>query len=199
MEPHVRERLTGAVVLVVLVVLLVPELFTGPRSTPAPAAEAAGDAGPPMRSYTIDLAADAAARAPAAESVSSAPTPVAPAVAPVTEPASSAAAADGPPESRAALPALPAGGPGAEAGRDAAATARGWAIQLGSFSSRANAQRLVRELGDKGYEAYVLPTRGGSRELFRVRVGSARTREEARALGGRLRSSGYDGTLVPPP
>lgn len=191
--------MTGAVVLVALVVLLVPELFTGPRSAPAPAAAVAGDAGPPMRSYTIDLAADVAARAPAAETVPPVPMPVAPAAAPVTEPAPSAAAAAGPPGPGMEPAAPPAGGPEAEAGHDAAAAARGWAIQLGSFSSRANAQRLVRELGDKGYEAYVVPTRGGSRELFRVRVGSARTREEARTLGGRLRASGYEGALVPPP
>ncbi|TLY77921.1 MAG: hypothetical protein E6K49_06885 [Gammaproteobacteria bacterium] len=58
-----KERLTGAIVLVALIVLLVPALLTGPiRSAPAPqgAAPVAGE--PPLRSYTIDLADDSHTR-----------------------------------------------------------------------------------------------------------------------------------------
>ena len=60
----VKERLTGAIILVGLIVLLVPEVLTGPvRSAPAPqgAAPAAGE--PPLRSYTIDLADESHTRA----------------------------------------------------------------------------------------------------------------------------------------
>ncbi len=52
-----KERLTGAIILVVLIVLLVPELLSGPsRSAPAPQAAATSSEEPPLRSYTIDLA-----------------------------------------------------------------------------------------------------------------------------------------------
>ena len=57
-----KERLTGAIILVVLIVLLVPELLTGPihpSATPA----AASPVEPPLRSYTINLADDAHPRA----------------------------------------------------------------------------------------------------------------------------------------
>jgi DedD protein len=55
----VKERLTGAIILVVLIVLLVPELLSGPsRSVPAPQAAATSSEEPPLRSYTIDLADD---------------------------------------------------------------------------------------------------------------------------------------------
>jgi cell division septation protein DedD len=54
----VKERLTGAIILVALLVLLVPELLTGP--TPRAVADAAGTEGAPLRSYTIDLAEDGA-------------------------------------------------------------------------------------------------------------------------------------------
>ena len=52
-----KERLTGAIILVAFIVLLVPELLTGPvRSGPAPPATATSAEEPPLRSYTIDLA-----------------------------------------------------------------------------------------------------------------------------------------------
>jgi cell division septation protein DedD len=56
----VKERLTGAIILVVLIVLLVPELLSGPsRSAPAPQAATPSTEEPPLRSYTINLADDA--------------------------------------------------------------------------------------------------------------------------------------------
>jgi len=55
----VKERLTGAIILVVLVVLLVPELLSGPKgpaaTPPAPGAASPSSEEPPLRSYTINL------------------------------------------------------------------------------------------------------------------------------------------------
>ncbi|MFO1401916.1 MAG: SPOR domain-containing protein [Steroidobacteraceae bacterium] len=52
-EDRLKQRLTGAAIVVALMVLLVPEMFRG-RPPAAPAA--AGNArGPPLRAYTIDL------------------------------------------------------------------------------------------------------------------------------------------------
>jgi DedD protein len=60
LDSLVKERLTGAIILVVLIVLLVPELLSGPsRSAPASRPTMAAPASseePPLRSYTIDLA-----------------------------------------------------------------------------------------------------------------------------------------------
>ncbi|MGA8706912.1 MAG: hypothetical protein WB646_07980, partial [Steroidobacteraceae bacterium] len=62
MENRLKERLTGAAILVALIVLLVPEMFRGQRGdTAAPASS--GD-GPPIRSYTIDLSNSPASKAP---------------------------------------------------------------------------------------------------------------------------------------
>lgn len=64
-----KERLTGAIILVVLIVLLVPELLSGPsRSVPAPQAAATSSEEPPLRSYTINLADDSHATAAASVS-----------------------------------------------------------------------------------------------------------------------------------
>ena len=52
MESRAKQRLTGAIILVALFVLLVPELLTGPGDS-HPAADSPSGEG--MRSYTIDL------------------------------------------------------------------------------------------------------------------------------------------------
>jgi DedD protein len=54
MENRLKERLTGAAILVALIVMLVPEMFHGQGGDVATVAGSSGE-GPPVRSYTIDL------------------------------------------------------------------------------------------------------------------------------------------------
>lgn len=256
LDARVKERLTGAIVLVALLVLLVPELLTGPgRSAPAAAVtKSAEGEGAQMRSYTINLA-DGAAKAAAPGPSSAAPIAPLPAPAPSGDaPASAegsaqpegsaapneAAAADakastpGPsPESSSSaassdstvpkpLPAPakePAKRPAAAeapepsapprtpstkvASADPAparpvATGTGFAVQVGSFASRENAERLARELKGKGFAATVSPG-SGKKRLWRVRVGPEPDRAAAAALGARLRAQGQSGAVVPYP
>jgi DedD protein len=76
----VKERLTGAIILVVLIVLLVPELLSGPsRSAPVPQAAATSSEEPPLRSYTINLADDSHSGASANTSTPQASGPAQPA------------------------------------------------------------------------------------------------------------------------
>jgi DedD protein len=53
----------------------------------------------------------------------------------------------------------------------AAPTSRGWAVQLGSFASRATADRMVKDLSQQGQSAFVMPVRSGNSTLYRVRIG----------------------------
>jgi DedD protein len=93
LDIQVKERLTGAVILVALVVLLVPELLSGPTHAKAPAASPgrtltpasaglAKGAEAPLRSYTFDMADDGRARVPASAADEAKEPP-----APVVEPA----------------------------------------------------------------------------------------------------------------
>jgi DedD protein len=251
-DVHVKERLTGAIILVALVVLLVPELLSG-SGRPAPTARAA-DPGVPMRSYTIDLANEAGAqhRAPASPVAASAPR-TEPAPAPVqsaarpadasspdadgadatgssaadrhdrsTETPAPASPSVGPSHSRptagastlvpaspsssgsAGAPARgvhPASSPKAPSARAATPTAppvAGWMIQLGSFASRDNAERLARELRGKGFPTSVNESAGNGRRRYRVRVGPEADRPAALVLATKLRAAGHSGSLVPP-
>jgi DedD protein len=57
----------------------------------------------------------------------------------------------------------------------------GWAVQLGSFSSQATAERLSAELRRDGYDAFVMPVKSNSATLYRVRIGPVPSREQADA------------------
>ena len=196
----VKERLTGAIILVGLVVVLVPELLNGPIR---PAARVRGPASaeePPLRSYTINLAdesrggsgtfalkpAGSSSPAPAAE-----PAPSARAVAP----AAARTAANTPtslpqPLTARATPAAPA-----SASTTPAASGAGYVVQLGSFASRSNAQRLAQQVHGLGYTVSV--SRGTTgRHLYRVRVGPARERAAAEDLAAQLRTQGHAGAVV---
>ena len=185
-----KERLTGAVILVVFVVIVVPALLSGPPHPAAPAATA-GVEGPPMRSYTIDLTEPAGTQPPITP-MTVAPPPApgaesAPIPAPLPTPAPAPA-----PESAPA----PAQAPVAES--RPASVETGFAVQIGSFASRANAEGLVVKLGKGGFPAFISPT-GNGRKLYRVRVGPVADRASAQQLAARLAEAGQPGKVVDHP
>ncbi len=72
----------------------------------------------------------------------------------------------------------------------------GWAVQVGAFASLDKAQRLRRELVDKGYAVYVQPVTSNGQTLHRVRVGPASERSQAEAFAGKLKTAGYAGRVT---
>ena len=211
-----KERLTGAIILVALIVLLVPELLTGPirkklapaASSTAASAPAAGDgrmarAQPPLRSYTLTLG--AAPPAQSAESSGESPSEAAPESS-TPGPAATVphAGAAGPSRGSAGaesapLPLQAAKSPANPAVRETrvAASSGGWVVQLGSFASRQNADRLARSLQSRGFRMSVSPARAGARVLWRVRAGPAHDLAGAQHLAARLRALGHRGELLP--
>jgi DedD protein len=204
-ESRVKERLTGAVILVALIVLLVPELLSGPGVTAQPTRATDKD-GAPMRSYTIDLADNGSAPRPAESSgaaeLQPMPAPEDPSESGAADEASESAQvqADASPVASSAPPDAPTSPPvAAEPPRSAdAPPAPGWMVQVGSFASRDNAERLSRDLKAKGFVASVSESRGGGRNLYRVRVGPEPDRAAAQAVLARLRARGVTGAAVVP-
>jgi DedD protein len=201
LDDLVKERLTGAIILVALIVLLVPELLTGPVRPTARMAGAAQPAeGPPLRSYTIKLDEDVrAARASPADSPAplTQVTPAAEAPAPEQAPAPSVPAA---PRAAPAPPAsAPAPQPAAPQATPVTVTnsgGKGWMVQLGSFASHGNAQRLAQQLSGRGFQVNIVRGTTG-RRLYRVLVGPTRDRAGALKLAARLRAAGHSGSIVP--
>lgn len=58
---------------------------------------------------------------------------------------------------------------------------KGWAVQLGSYSSEATAERLMNEWRAKGQNAFVMPVKTGTKTLYRVRIGPNKDRASAEA------------------
>jgi cell division septation protein DedD len=201
LEQQAKERLTGGVILVVLLVLLVPELLTGPRPVLPPVPAQPDQA--PMRSYTMELGESPHPnRGPVAAS-----TTVPPAADPVA--VSSAPVHDTPPPAVATAPASAPSAPAPRASSTSAAPAHApaappahvagaWTVQLGTFSRRENAARLVSGLKSHGFSAAISEATKNGHTLFRVRVGTERDRTGAQRLLGRLKAAGEKGGEIVP-
>jgi DedD protein len=213
MERHVKQRLVGAAILLALVVLFVPEFLSGPKPSPQalPATLTV-----PMHSYTVDLndptrttlqeAASAASPDPPPPSTTPAPVE-APGATPMSPPVAPGAAASTPAEATAAAsiesapntPMVPVASGAIARPPARLASAKGaWGVQLGSFASKANAEKLAQLLQGKGYSVAVSGVGTGSAARFRVRIGQLADRESAQRLIARLLSQGHPATLVPP-
>lgn len=64
-----------------------------------------------------------------------------------------------------------------------------WAVQLGSFASRATAERMVKDLRTAGHDAFVMPVKSGAATLYRVRIGPMQDRESAAKTLSSIRAS----------
>ncbi len=204
-----KERLTGAAILVALIVLLVPELLRGPVR-PVAHPVAASDEGTPLRSYTIKLGDDAHTHGALAAAASGPqqPAPIqastestAPAAEPAPAPAPTPAAAEpapvkvvpsAPPAEHSVTP-QPA--PPATTPADAAATSGAFMVQLGSFAKRDNADRLAKQVKGQGFTVSV--SRGTTgQHLYKVLVGPAHDRAAAVQLEAKLHAQGHTGSIV---
>ncbi len=194
MEAPVKERLVGAALLVGLIVILVPEILSGPGEDIR-----AQEGDEPLRTYTIDLSAPgelpqevepAATALPAPPPESSAGTPPARAASTgqdsSTAPGSSAA-------NRTPVP------PPASPEPTNEPPSAGWAVQIGSFANADNARRLVKELRQQGYTAFIASSGSGARARHKVRIGPQGSRAQADRLAERLKREGRQVAVVSHP
>jgi len=209
MERALKERIIGASVLVVFVVLVVPVFLDGPPEDGEMLRQAVTLPGQnEQETRTVVLARDRDEPVPVAS-----PQPAEPVAA--SEPAVREAAggeagaaggmaADKPPMREPAPPPEPArdDDPGDTARSASAAgtsTTGMFAVQLGSFSNQQNAEKLAADLRKQGFAAFLsqLETDGG--RLHRVRIGPQKDRDAAEAMAVRLDKAGHKGQVVPHP
>lgn len=73
---------------------------------------------------------------------------------------------------------------------------KAWVVQVGSFSERANAERLRDKLIKSGYRAFVSQSRSKNRTVVRVRVGPELLKENAVKLSRKLQKELSMQTMV---
>ena len=231
MDRRVKERLIGATILVALIVLIVPELLSGPRR-PSPPPLMTGQPAP-TRNVSVDLATSKATPVPqvaesAAAGTAGVATPgvAAPGVAApgtaasggdaargdqTSEPAPAAASPEAPAPASAApsaptittLHAQDVPAPALEtqlsAPKSSSGTHHAWAVQLGSFASKENAEKLVHQLkAGGGSSIYLISSGSGSSARYKVRMGPLADRGAAERAVLKLKASGYAATIVTP-
>jgi DedD protein len=184
LEDRIKQRLTGAAILIVLVVLVVPAMFRGQRNdAPGRAGSSWTKAPPSIPSQVSDGASGPGPVASASPPPSAAPAPTAP------------TAVTAPPPAVQAQPIAPAAqAPAAAPGKPATpVAATGWTVQLGSFSQPQNAHHLMQRLSSKGVKPLLVgPDNHG---LYRVRTPVQPTRAAAAALQQRLTLQGFPGVI----
>ncbi|MFA5520337.1 MAG: SPOR domain-containing protein [Castellaniella sp.] len=224
LRARARRRLLGALILVVAAVVVVPLLFDDPEPLealetplvlpaqvpPVPAIEpvidapeaASGDQGliDEMPEVLPDEPADpvAAAQAPAVPNADVAPVPQTPPAPPARrDPAPSPSPdtivrTDDGSLARALLE-----GPAGSAAGTAAATGGRYVVQAAAYSASADAQTRREKLIQAGIsDAFVEQGESRGKTVYRLKVGPFPTQEAARAAQARLRSLGYDDSML---
>ncbi len=218
MERIVKERLVGAAVLMAAAIILIPEMLSGPDRDSRADTPAQSRNDGPIKTYTIDLSQSPSAQPTATPAVvdNRAPPPEEQAPAQPAQPSSGSQPAAGdqakpevPQESAATAPPpepvrtepikpvveAPTPAPARTTPRPLASdtgapTSGRWAVQVGSFSKEATAERLAKQLRDQGQSAFVMPVKSGSATLYRVRIGPMKDRASAEAVLRDVKSPG---------
>lgn len=190
MDRALKERIIGAIVLVAIAVLVVPIFLDGPSGDSFIVSESVtlpGQNDQEMKQQTIVLERDRTEPVPVAVRQEEEPQPVSVPVAEKTPPA---------PKPRPEPVKVETPSPAAAETESATGM---WAVQLGSFSSQENAERLAADLRKQGYAAFLSQLNKDSSSLHRVRVGPQKDRESAESVAARLGSAGHKGQVVPHP
>lgn len=188
-----KERIVGAIVLVIFAILVVPIFLDGAADEQEIVSESVtlpGQNSQDRRKQTIVLSRDRNEPVPAAQSP--APADDRPADARQQQVATGGPAGDKPAPEQ-ATPRQPAASPAAITSETGM-----WAVQLGSFKNKENADRLAASLRSQGYSAFISQQQKGA-ALHRVRVGPQKDRQSAEAIAAQLAKSGHKGQVVPHP
>jgi len=188
MEDPLKARLIGATVLVVLAVVLVPELLSGPKQSATGQTGAAGSRG--TRTYTIDLGGAVSAGAklePRADAPSAQATPALPAVESPTAPPSEQVSATSDQEPTAARAGAPPAAATPEASKAATSPRPATVADVPAPAPAAEPKPSAPE------PESTPAVRGG----FSVQVGAFGSAATARKLVSELQAAGFPSYISP--
>ena len=189
MDRALKERVIGAIVLVVVAVLIVPVFLDGPSNDAEIVSAVVSLPGQNQQERTtqtvvlnLDRTEPVPTSTPSSAAVETQPVP-----ARTKPPAAAKEAVSAPLSADQKLPVATQSSTGM------------WAVQLGSFSNQGNAERLAADLRKQGYAAFLSQLQTGSGALHRVRIGPQEDRDSAESVAAKLAKSGHAGQVVPHP
>ncbi|MDJ0699756.1 MAG: SPOR domain-containing protein [Woeseiaceae bacterium] len=201
MDRTLKERIIGAIVLVVFAVLVVPIFLDGPPGEDEIVSETVtlpGQSEQKMQTRVLER--NRSTPEPKEESRSGRETAIVEAPEPEETGANDreTAIVEAPePEESATSGGEPAIAE-APAPKETSATGM-WAVQLGAFSDRAKADKLAADLRQQGFAAFLTKVSTDKGQLHRVRIGPQADRAAAEAVAKKLESSGHKSRVVPHP
>ena len=199
MDRNLKERIIGAAVLVIFVVLVVPVFLDGSPQNGEVISERVALPGQAdeQKLQTIVLPRDRKQPVPVAASNKSVDQQAA-REEPRAKSTEGAASTETPPASAPAPEPRQQTPPPTVVNATNSSTGM-WAVQLGSFSNKQNAEKLAAELRKQGFAAFLSQVTIASGPLHRVRIGPQKDRDSAVAMAGRLERAGHPGQVVPHP
>jgi len=213
MDRALKERIIGATVLVLFVVLVVPVFLDGPDNDGAVISQNVPLPGQPGdENQTIVLHRDREHPEPVAnagkspdEPAAEEPTPERPEPA-VSAPPSSEPESKPEPEAQGEPvqeteppPPVEVAQASTQSPDETISVTGMWAVQLGSFGNQENANKLAADLRKQNFTAFLSKLSTGDGELHRVRIGPQKDRESAEKVAEQLARAGHKGQVVPHP
>jgi len=71
-----------------------------------------------------------------------------------------------------------------------------WSVQLGGFASLENARKRIALLRDQEYNAYVIEHLNNGQSVYKVKIGTNLSEREAKRLSGVLLGAGFENQIV---
>lgn len=194
MDQKLKQRLTGAIVLVALAVIFVPIILEGPDDEWTPRSHSIPEQ--PQMDYRASMGLELpdpepADQEPPGGAITEAlnlptaePPPVEATPAPVSRKTTEPVAATPKPVKKAA----PAPAPKPKPAKKTDTSIKGWFVQVGSFGQELNANGLRSRLKSAGYDTRLQKIAIGKGYAYRVLVGPATSRAAAEKLAASLKS-----------
>jgi DedD protein len=185
MDRALIERMVGAVVLVLLLVVVAPALLDGRRASDREINESAADGS--IRTEVIVL------NAPLGGSEVSQPVSGDEPVKSAVKPTRVAVSKSAPVAKKEPAPVVEQK---ISSRADPTRQIEGYAVQIGSFGKKANADQFAAGLSGEGYAVFVMQAKTATGTVYRVNAGPRSTRGAAEKLAAVIRKSGHSAMVV---
>ncbi len=190
MHQHLKERLVGAAVLVIIAVIFIPMLLTGPIDNDSIANSNIPDR--PTEKFNAKLIPLTELTKPALPDELDVPAKEEQTSAEITQNSDSTGSAEVILETK-----IPNKTQQKNTAKDKQVGLTAWVVQLGSFSSKVNADKLNLTLRKSGFPAFVEPLKQEDEIVYRVRVGPELLRSDADALLKKIKeNTNLDGIVL---